>query len=164
MPDSADWSGLEVTGGDNLVDGGWTSLKLTEQRTRCLEQRRRLLAAPISPPRTSIVVGLAWPARRKRGALPEPLFWEPRRPCTAGVAPPMHSPPAATGSHSAGASSISPTPTPRRGTAAALLATSFEAGRSFPQRARLREQLERFKERGRTAMSKAGPGSSALGA
>jgi hypothetical protein len=30
MQDAADWSGLEVTGEDNLVDGWWTSGKLFE--------------------------------------------------------------------------------------------------------------------------------------
>jgi hypothetical protein len=33
MGDPADWSGLEVTGQDNLVDGWWTSKKLSCSQT-----------------------------------------------------------------------------------------------------------------------------------
>src|SRR5207244_1945497 len=36
---SLDWRGLEVTGEDNLVDGWWTSGKLSSQTTRSDETR-----------------------------------------------------------------------------------------------------------------------------
>jgi hypothetical protein len=34
LADSADLSGLEMTGEDNLVDGWWTASVLTVQKTR----------------------------------------------------------------------------------------------------------------------------------
>jgi hypothetical protein len=52
MRDSVDWSGLEVTGQDNLVDGWWTAggVVYLVNASRCARALARIGGAPDNRP------------------------------------------------------------------------------------------------------------------